>query len=61
MEITKISDRIDVLENQSTDDGEEVKSVGAVNIEFTGRSFNFFLVLFKMRAYCQRFFQAYRI
>ena len=36
MEITKISDRVDVLENESSDDTEETKSVGAVNIEFTG-------------------------
>ena len=36
MEITKISDRVDVLENESSDDLEETKGVGAVNIEFTG-------------------------
>ena len=38
MEITKISDRVDALENQSNDGTEETKSVGAVNIEFTGES-----------------------
>ena len=37
MEITKISDRVDALENKSKfDESEETKSVGAVNIEFTG-------------------------
>ena len=36
MEITKISDRVDALENDSHDKIEETKSVGAVNIEFTG-------------------------
>ena len=36
MEITKISDRVDALENESNDETEETKSVGAVNIEFTG-------------------------
>ena len=36
MEITKISDRVDVLENDSNGGTEENKSVGAVNIEFTG-------------------------
>ena len=35
MEVTKVSDRVDALENQSNDDNEETKSVGAVNIEFT--------------------------
>ena len=39
MEITKISDRVDALENQSNDGTEETKSVGAVNIEFTGESY----------------------
>ena len=38
MEITKISDRVDALENESNDGTEETKSVGAVNIEFTGES-----------------------
>ena len=38
MEITKISDRVDALENESNDGSEETKSVGAVNIEFTGES-----------------------
>ena len=38
MEITKISDRVEKLENQSNDGTEETKSVGAVNIEFTGES-----------------------
>ena len=36
MEITKISDRVDALENESNDGSEETKSVGAVNIEFNG-------------------------
>ena len=36
MEITKISDRVDALENESNHGTEENKSVGAVNIEFTG-------------------------
>ena len=36
MEITKISERVDALENESNDESEETKSVGAVNIEFTG-------------------------
>ena len=37
MEITKISDRVDALENKSKfDESEETKSVGAVNIEFNG-------------------------
>ena len=35
MEVTKVSDRVDALENESNDDNEETKSVGAVNIEFT--------------------------
>ena len=38
MEVTKVSDRVDALENQSNDENEEKKSVGAVNIEFTGKS-----------------------
>ena len=36
MEMTKITDRVDILENESNDETEETKSVGAVNIEFTG-------------------------
>ena len=36
MELTKVTDRVDTLENQSKDENEETKSVGAVNIEFTG-------------------------
>ncbi len=36
MEITKISGRVDALENESNDETEETKSVGAVNIEFSG-------------------------
>ena len=36
MELTKVTDRVDALENNSNDDNEETKSVGAVNIEFTG-------------------------
>ena len=38
MEITRISDRVNALENESNDKTEETKSVGAVNIEFTGKS-----------------------
>ena len=38
MEITKISDRVDALENESNDGTEETKSVGAVSIEFPGES-----------------------
>ena len=37
MEVTKVSDRVDALENDSNDENEEGKSVGAVNIEFTGK------------------------
>ena len=36
MELTKVTDRVDALENDSNDDNDEAKSVGAVNIEFTG-------------------------
>ena len=36
MELTKVTDRVDSLENQSNDENEQAKSVGAVNIEFTG-------------------------
>ena len=36
MELTKVTDRVDALENESHDDNDEIKSVGAVNIEFTG-------------------------
>ena len=36
MELTKVTDRVDTLENQLNDENEETKSVGAVNIEFTG-------------------------
>ena len=36
MKMTKITDRVDVLENKSNDENEATKSVGAVNIEFTG-------------------------
>ena len=36
MEMTKVTDRIDALENESNDMNEETKSVGAINIEFTG-------------------------
>ena len=31
-----MSDRVDALENESNDETEKTKSVGAVNIEFTG-------------------------
>ena len=34
--MTTITDRVDVLENKSNDENEATKSVGAVNIEFTG-------------------------
>ena len=37
MEMTKISDRVDILESESNDGMEETKSVGAVSIEFTGK------------------------
>ena len=37
MKMTKITDRVDVLENKSNDENEATKSVGAVNIEFTGK------------------------
>ena len=37
MEMAKMSERIDVLENESSNDLES-KSVGAVNIEFSGKS-----------------------
>ena len=36
MEVTKVSDRVNALENEANDENEETKSVGAVNIEFTG-------------------------
>ena len=36
MKMTKITDRMDVLGNQSNDENDATKSVGAVNIEFTG-------------------------
>ena len=36
MELTKVTDRVDSLENHSNDEIEDTKSVGAVNIEFTG-------------------------
>ena len=39
MEIAKISDRVDALENDSNNGAEENKSVGGVNIEFTGKSY----------------------
>ena len=39
MELTKVTDRVDALENESHDDNDEIKSVGAVNIEFTGELF----------------------
>lgn len=34
--MTKITDRVDILESGSNDETEETKSVGAINIEFTG-------------------------
>ena len=34
--MTKLSDRVDVLENESKDEIEETGSHGAVNIEFHG-------------------------
>ena len=37
MKMTKITDRVDVLENKSNDENEATKSVGAVNMEFTGK------------------------
>ena len=37
MEVTKVSDRVNALENEPNDENEETKSVGAVNIEFTGK------------------------
>ena len=36
MEMTKVTDRVDALEIDANDDTVETKSVGAVNIEFTG-------------------------
>ena len=36
MEMTKITERVDILENESNDETEETKRVGAVNIEFIG-------------------------
>ena len=36
MEMTKLTDRVDVLENESKDEIEETGSHGAVNIEFHG-------------------------
>ena len=36
MEMTQLTDRVDVLENQSKDGSEETKSHGDVNIEFNG-------------------------
>ena len=37
MEMTKLTDRVDVLENNSKDGIEETGSHGAVNIEFHGK------------------------
>ena len=37
MKMTTITDRVDVLENQSNNENEATKSVGAVNMEFTGK------------------------
>ena len=42
MELTKVTDRVDALENDSNDDNDETKSVGAVNIEFTGEFLRFY-------------------
>ena len=41
MEVTKVSDRVDALENQPNAENGETKSVGAVNIEFTGKFITF--------------------
>ena len=40
MEMTKITDRLDVLESESNDENEETKSAGAVHIEFNGKLFS---------------------
>ena len=51
MELTKVTDRVDALENQSNDDIEETKSVGAVNIEFTGELTNYFSLNIVSKSY----------
>ena len=40
MEMTKITDRLDILESESNDENEETKSSGAVHIEFNGMLFS---------------------
>ena len=40
MEMTKITDRLDILESESNDENEETKSAGAVHIEFNGLLFS---------------------
>ena len=40
MEMTKITDRLDILESESNDEIEETKSSGAVHIEFSGMLFS---------------------
>ena len=40
MEMTKITDRLDILESESNDEIEETKSAGAVHIEFNGMLFS---------------------
>ena len=42
MEMTKITDRLDVLESESNDENEETKGAGAVHIEFNGMLFSEF-------------------
>ena len=39
MEMTKITDRVSILESDANDENEETKSVGAVHIEFNGKLF----------------------
>ena len=38
--MTKITDRLDILESESNDENEETKSSGAVHIEFNGTLFS---------------------
>ena len=38
--MTKIIDRLDILESESNDENEETKSGGAVHIEFNGSLFS---------------------
>ena len=36
MEMTKVTDRVDAIENYSNDDKAETKNCGTINVELTG-------------------------